>query len=704
MRVIYQNEVAECGYACLAMVLSHYGRATEPREISALRPISANGLSLMDLHDVALEFGLSVQAYQFTAADVGEIKKGSILHFGGAHYVVFEKSTRGYVRLVDPSAGRRRISMDTFLANVSGYLLEFAPTPDLTQIRARSRIPAALARVRMLYPQLHRQIGKVLFIALAGQFAILAMPYFGRLVLDYVVSSDNENLLNVLTLTFAGIFLIGTFSQYAQTYLTELVYGLVCVNVREGLVGHLMRNPIGFFEKRNVGDLFARVKAQDEVNTHAVKTTISTGVDVTVAVLALILMLSQSPRLTVVALAIFAFYVVVALALFLRMLETRGLLLQESSRCDNVLIETIRAASLIKLSSGEMRRVSSYMTIFKGYVSAFVRDSKLLATRDAVLRLTAYADLIAVTWLAAGLMLKGSISVGVFYSLMIYKTLATDRLARTVNALIAYFMLEVSVTRVDDITECKGERYTPLAERQKAVEVKAFKKIEMRNVSFRYGVSDQPVLIDASLEICRGDKIVIVGPSGSGKTTLFKLLGAAEPLQQGEILLNGITWPNLTVDEIRRHAAQMRQGDILLHGSIADNVSLFSAHETDEERVNQILEDVGLLADVMRMPMRTRTMISETIANISAGQRQRLLLARALYQERELLLLDEPTSNLDAASVSRISNLLLGLDRTVVVITHDLALASAFERRHILLDGRLVDGRQVPDATVCDVA
>jgi ATP-binding cassette, subfamily B, bacterial CvaB/MchF/RaxB len=102
--------------------------------------------------------------------------------------------------------------------------------------------------------------------------------------------------------------------------------------------------------------------------------------------------------------------------------------------------------------------------------------------------------------------------------------------------------------------------------------------------------------------------------------------------------------------------------------------------------------------------MRTRTVISETIANISAGQRQRLLLARALYQDRELLLLDEPTSNLDAASVSRISNLLLGLDRTVVVITHDLALASAFERRYILLDGRLVDGRLAPDAAICDVA
>jgi ATP-binding cassette subfamily B protein RaxB len=282
---------------------------------------------------------------------------------------------------------------------------------------------------------------------------------------------------------------------------------------------------------------------------------------------------------------------------------------------------------------------------------------------------------------------------------MIYKTLATDRLARSVNALIAYFMLEVPATRVEDIVECVGERYTPTAERQKAVEVKAFEKIEMRNVSFRYGVSDQPALNHASLDVCRGDKIVIVGPSGSGKTTLFKLLGAAEPLQRGEILLNGIAWPNLTVDEIRRHAAQMRQGDILLHGSIADNVSLFAAHEADDERVNQMLDDVGLLADVMRMPMRTRTVISETIANISAGQRQRLLLARALYQSRELLLLDEPTSNLDAASVLRISRLLQGLDRTMVVITHDMALASTFERRY-----RLVDGTLIPDALACDAA
>ena len=205
MRTIYQNEVAECGYACLAMVLSHLGRATEVRELSAFRPISANGLSLMDLYDVATEFGLAVQAYRFDVADLPSVKRGSILHFGGAHFVVFEKCGHGYVQVVDPASGRRRVSMDTFVASVSGYLLECSATPSMPRIRAKSQVPGALARVRALNPALRRQLAKVMFVALGSQFAILAMPYLGNLVLDYVVSADNINLLSVLVLTFAGI-------------------------------------------------------------------------------------------------------------------------------------------------------------------------------------------------------------------------------------------------------------------------------------------------------------------------------------------------------------------------------------------------------------------------------------------------------------------------------------------------------------------
>jgi ATP-binding cassette, subfamily B, bacterial CvaB/MchF/RaxB len=689
VRVIYQNEVAECGYACLAMVLSHLGRATEVRELSAYEPISANGLSLMDLYDVAVDFGLAVQAYRFDPSDLSPIKKGSILHFGGAHFVVFEKASRSYVNVIDPASGRRRVSMETFRSAVSGFLLEFAPTPQMPRIKAKSRVPAALQRVRGLNPQLRAQIGKVLFVALGSQFAILAAPYFGNLTLDYVVAADNRTLLNVMVVTFASIFIFGALSEYVQKYLTEVLFNLVQINTTEGLVGHLLRNPMSWFEKRHVGDVFARVKAQEEISTFSTRTVITLCVDVAVALLALVLMLIQSRQLTVLALIVFAVYIALALAMFRAMRDSHALVMETSARCDDSLIETIRAASLLKLAQGEIRRTAIYMTIYKAYAAALLKQSGLNCTRDGLLKLVTYADTIIVTWMAARLMLGGKVSVGVFYSFLIYKSLMSERFASAINGTFQYFMMSVPVARVDDIVEAKTERYTPLEASQRATEVRDFAGIEMRGVNFSYGISDEPVLKDANLHIRKGDKIVITGPSGSGKSTLFKLLSAAEPLQHGHMALNGIAWPNLAVDEIRRHMAHMRQGDIILHGSIADNVTLFAGNP-DENRIHALLADVGLLDDIMRLPMRTRTIISDTIANISAGQRQRLLLARALYQQREVLMLDEPTSNLDPVSVRHVAELLRGLDRTIVVITHDMTLASTFDVRYRFVNGGLV--------------
>ncbi|QGZ61393.1 peptidase domain-containing ABC transporter [Paraburkholderia acidisoli] len=689
MRVIYQNEVAECGYACLAMVLAHFGRATEVRELSAFRPISANGLTLMDLYDVAIDFGLDVQAFRFEPAQVTQIKRGSIVHFGGAHFIVIERCTRNYVKLIDPAVGRRRIAMDVFLANVSGYLIECAPTAALPRIKKPMRVPAALARLRQLNPQMHGQVAKILFVALGSQFAILAQPYLGAFVLDNVVAEDNLNLLNVLVLTFAGIFAIGAISQYVQGTLVELLHALVSVNARQGLLAHLLRVPIAYFEKRHVGDVFARVKAQDEVNGFATRAAVSFYIDVAVGLLAALLMFVQSAQLSFVVLGVFALYLLVSGAMFASMWEIHARVFQEAARCDDALIETVRSASLIKLSQGETRRVARYMEQFRAYASVALRSNRLSATRDAVLKLIGYAETLLVAWLAARLMLGGAISVGVFYSFMIYKTLFSERFAHAINTGFSYFMLSVPVARVDDIAQTEAERYTPLADMHKTVEVRRFERISVRGVTFAYGVSDQPVLKHASMEIARGDKIVITGPSGAGKSTLFKLLAAAEAPQAGELRLNGIAWPNLSVDEIRRHATHMRQGDIILYGSIADNVSLFEGN-ADEARIHALLEAVGLLDDVMRLPMRTRTMISDSAANISAGQRQRLLLARALYQPRELLLLDEPTSNLDPVAVRQIAALLRGLDRTVVVITHDTAMAEGFDRHYRLVDGAFV--------------
>jgi len=689
MRVIYQNEVSECGYACLAMVLTHFGRSTEVHELSALHPVSANGARLSDLYDVAVEFGLSVKAMAFEAEHIPQIRKGSIVHFNGTHFVIFESSGRGYVRIIDPATGRRRLSIGTFLKNVSGYLLECSATPSLPKIKGESEAWEAIKAVFALNRELKSQFFKIFFVAFGAQFAILAAPYLGSLVLDNVVAENNVNLLNVLIFTFTSIFLVGSFSQYVQAYLTEVVYQRTHGKSTEALFGKLLKNRFSYFEKRHVGDVFARIKSQTEIVDYVSRSLIAFLIDLFVGCMALILMLVQSPLLTAVALGIFVIYISVSCALYPKMMDSHRQEIEASAQCDDALIETIRSATLIKLAQRENQRVVHYMHRFHRLMNDSFRARNLTNVRDAILKFVGYADTIIVTYISVALMLKGEISVGVFYSFLVFKGLLSTHLSRVVNAIFQFLMLRVPVARVNDVWKQEGERYTSADLVHKASEVFEFDRIEVRNVSFQYGLSDQPVLQEVDLTIHKGDKIAIVGPSGAGKSTLFKLLGATEDFQQGSISLNGIDYHNLAVDEIRRHMAHMRQGDIILNGTIADNVSLFAAG-ADSQRINALLTDVGLYDEVMRLPMRTQTPVSDTIANISAGQRQRLLLARTLYQERELMLFDEPTSNLDRDSAETIGSLLRQSNKTIVIITHDQELAKSFPRRYRLHDGRLV--------------
>jgi ATP-binding cassette subfamily B protein RaxB len=492
-----------------------------------------------------------------------------------------------------------------------------------------------------------------------------------------------------LTFTFSCIFAIGAFSQYIQRYLVAIVEQTLHGHAAEHLVAALLRRRASYFEKRHVGDIYARMNSLQEIVQYVSHKLVEFWISIVTGMLALSLMLVQSPLLAGVASGIFALYIAIACVLYPRMREAHQDQSEATARADDATIETIRAGTLIKLASRETAHTAHYMRHFKRVIEAKFRVDKLENLRDAILKLVEYADTIIVAYVSVSLMLGGKVSVGVFYSFLIYKSLMAERLAQAISIGFEYFLLTVPVARIDDLIEHAAERYTPPEHRHKATEVETFERIDLSDARFSYGVSDRVVFERLSLRITRGDKIAIVGPSGVGKSTLFKLLTAMETPDAGRITLNGIDYATLAVDEVRQHMSNMRQGDIVLNGTMAENVSLLAA-EPDERRIHELLGLVGLLDDVMKLPMRTRTIVSDALANISAGQRQRLLLARALYQDRELLLLDEPTSNLDDALAITIGRHLAGLRKTVVVITHDTALASLFESRYQLLDGALV--------------
>jgi ATP-binding cassette subfamily B protein RaxB len=690
VKVIYQNEVADCGYACLAMVLTELGRHTEVRELRGMQPVSANGVRMSDLHDLALRLGLVAEGFQFERAHLLQIRRGAIVHFREGHFVVVEASRRRHVDIIDPARGRRRMTPDQFMQSTTGYLLQCDASAALQAVArpARSEVMQAMGAMFRSDPRLARQLMKIAFISLGVQFATLAAPYLGSLTLDQVVAENNPALLNVLIITFASVFAMGAFSGFMQAYLTEVVFQQLYKDSVRALFAKLMSNRFAYFEKRHVGDLFARLKSQREVVEFAGRSLVGLAVDLSMGLLALGLMLVQAPLLAGLAAALFLVYLVVAFLLYPAMRDAQRQQIETSARCDDALIETIRGAAMLKLAQKESQRTALFMTRLQGFINDSFRVAQLANIRALILKVVGHVDTLVITAISAGMMVDGELSVGAFYSFQIFKGLMSTHLSGAVNSAFQFNMLRVPVMRFNDIVEEPGERYEPLSSCQRAEETRSFLSLELRGVSFSYGFSEHPVLRNLDFSLQRGEKVAIVGPSGAGKSTLFKLLAAAESATRGQVRLNGLDYANLAVDEIRRHMAHMRQGDIILNGSIADNVSLFEA-SVEGARINALLQQVGLFDDVMRLPMRTLSMVSDTIANLSAGQRQRLLLARALGQQRELLLLDEPTSNLDRDSVMRIGAMLAASPHSMIVITHDQQLAALFERRYRLRDGML---------------
>jgi ATP-binding cassette subfamily B protein RaxB len=211
--------------------------------------------------------------------------------------------------------------------------------------------------------------------------------------------------------------------------------------------------------------------------------------------------------------------------------------------------------------------------------------------------------------------------------------------------------------------------------------------LELRNVSFRYGEGEPWILKNANLQIATGENVAITGPSGCGKTTLLKImLGLLQPVE-GEVLYGGVPVRQLGMANVRRKVGTVMQEDVLLTGSIADNIAFFDM-EPDQQRIEACGQLAQLHKDIVRMPMGYQTLVGELGSGLSGGQKQRLLLARALYKQPSILALDEATSHLDIGNEQAVNAVLAQIPLTRIVIAHrPETIASAQRRVALTPDG-----------------
>jgi ATP-binding cassette subfamily B protein RaxB len=507
---------------------------------------------------------------------------------------------------------------------------------------------------------------QILVLSVVVEILNLAAPFYMQLTVDEVIARGDVDLLLVLGLGFALLVLIKLGSTATRSFIVLVLQNTLSFQIGARLFHHLVRLPLSFFEKRHIGDILSRFNSIEPIRNMLAEGLITGLIDGLMSMLMLGLMFTYSIQLGFVVLSAFALYAVLRLALFRMFRQRNEAAIHSKADEDSNFIETVRAVQSLKLLNRENERESQWLNRYAAYVNANVRLGRakisFKAMNDAIFGL----ENVITIYLAARLALDNLLTVGMIFAFVSYKLQFAERTAVLIEKLVDLRILGLHLERLSDIA------LTPL-ERGHSQDLSYMRPIrgaiEMRNVCFRYAEAEPLILNNVNMCVAPGQFVTIMGPSGCGKTTLVKImLGLLEPTS-GEVLIDGLPLGQIGPRVYREQIGAVMQEDQLLSGSIADNICFFET-TFDLQGMIECARIAGIHDDIMAMPMSYNTLIGDMGSSLSAGQKQRVLLARALYRRPKILFLDEGTAHLDTEREREINANLRHLKMTRVSIAH----------------------------------
>ncbi|MFJ2991172.1 peptidase domain-containing ABC transporter [Pandoraea sp. NPDC087047] len=680
--ILLQTEATECGLACLAMITGYHGHHVDLAALRGRFPVSLKGADLARVIEIAQQLDLGTRALTLDLDQLGQLRVPCILHWNFNHFVVLKEVGSKGALIYDPAQGIRKVPLDELSRSFTGVALELWPTN-----RFAPRDEAPPVRLRQLLGPVSgvsRSLGQVLILALALEVFALVQPFFMQWVIDEAIVSADRDLLTVLALGFGLLLLMQQATSAIRTWV--LMYFGTTLNVqwRANVFTHLLSLPVGYFERRHLGDVVSRFGSIDGIQQTLTTSFLSAVIDGLMTIVTLAMMFVYSRMLGCVALATMALYALLRWLWYRPLRHATQEQIVRAAKQQSHFLETVRGVKAIKLFNRQNQRRASWLSLLVEEINAGLHMQKLHLLYQQVNGLLFGAAGILVIWLGARMVMDGQFTVGVLMAFTAYKGQFDSRVGSLIDKCFEIRMLQLQGERLADIVFTPPESDTSL--RHVPGEAEALTaSIEFDAIGFRYADGEPWVLDGVSLSIAEGESVALVGPSGCGKTTLVNvLLGALEPTA-GIVRIGGIDAGRLGLDRLRTLVGTVLQDDVLFAGSIADNVSFFDP-DADHRWIAECARLAAVHEDIVAMPMGYNTLVGDMGTVLSGGQKQRVLLARALYKRPRILVLDEATSHLDLARERQVNAAVGALCMTRVIVAHrPETIASA--DRVVLLDG-----------------
>ena len=676
------------------MIASAHNLRIDLADLRRRFPVSLKGATLKQLISQAGALGFSARPLRLDLGDLDKLACPCILHWDLNHFVVLKRVRRGHAVILDPAVGERRLSMAEVSAHFTGVALELTPNAEFETRDARRRLRLSQLTGRVL--GLPASMAQILAVALVLQLFALVSPLFSQLVVDDAITSHDADLLLVLVLGFGLLLIVQTVIGLARSWMVLLLGQTLSLQWRSNVFAHLIKLPPVFFEQRHLGDVVSRFGAVETIQRTLTNTLIEAVLDGVMALAALAMMVWYAPSLAAVVTAAVLLYGLLRWALYRPLREASAERLMLAARENTHFLETVRALVPLKLFGREDERRARWQNLAVDVQNRDLRTARLNIAFNTANGLIFGLENLAVFWLGAHLVMQSQtpsgsgtaavFTVGMLFAFVSYKLQFTQRIATLINNLVELKMLGLHAERLADIVLTPREEEAVAEHDLSHLEP----SLEVRNLSFRYGEGEPWVLRNASFRVEAGQSVAVTGPSGCGKTTLLKLmLGLLAPTE-GEVLYGGVPVRQLGLSNLRRKIGTVMQEDVLLTGSLLDNIACFDT-VPDAARVQACAQLAQIHAEIVKMPMGYQTLVGDLGSGLSGGQKQRLLLARALYKQPGILALDEATSHLDIGNERAVTQALSALPLTRLIIAHRPETIAGAQRVVLVREGAVME-------------
>ncbi len=665
--VILQTCNAECGLACLAMIASHHGRDVDLKSLRDMFGAQRFGMTLESLLKAADRLNFSSRLFRIEPRDLKWINKPAILHWNFSHFVVLTRTSKTKIFIHDPARGAVAHSYaeaDSCFTGVAAQLsptLQFARSSDTRRIRLTSMFKTVSDQ--------KPRIGLLILFALLSQVFALIAPYYFQLIVDNVIQMRSILFLYYIATIFLCLGFAEWVTETGRMNLNAQLGALLNANFSTSIFRHMLRLPIEFFESRDSSNLAAKIESMTEIREIFTKELPRILVSAVMFTTTLVVLCSYSVLLTGLVTFVLAMYVCFRLITYSQYRLHFENTFVKRAQAAAYFLDTVRSIVSVKAQNAEAFRTGDWRQhVAETTKSQYFTDVSLEKLRLARDRSTQLENIFSL-FLAAHFMMSSQMTIGMVMAYFMYKRLYWDSGQTIIDVIFKLRLARIHLDRLSDILLEKQEpAYQAGFVESNYVDLGA-PTIVAKDLQYTFPQSQSGLFSPLNFEIKMGDRVAVTGHSGAGKTTLLYILLGLKAGYQGTIKISGHELSSIPRDLWLTRVAVVLQGQQLFSGTIRENIC-FGSIGIDEARMRQAAQEACIQQRINLLPMRYDTQMGEFSQLLSAGEVQRILIARALYRGAPLLILDEGTANLDVDTELNVLANLRKLNISVIHATH----------------------------------